>query len=91
MIVCLLFSYLGLSFLSFTFASLLLGGLFLLFDDRGDKVGGLNKAAVFGMVLTDGSDFLFFSEDLDGFSGKRTKISYLLHIDLQFFRDNRGG
>ena len=43
------------------------------------------------MVLTDGGQFLFFSEDLDGFSGKRTNISYLLHVDLQFFRDNSGG
>jgi hypothetical protein len=53
---------------------------FLLLSDGGYEVSSLDETAVLGVVLTDGGDFLFFSEDLDGFSGKGT--NRLLNIDL---------
>ena len=56
----------SLNLLGFSF---LLGLLFLL-NNRGDEVSSLDEAAVFGVVLVDGSQFLFLSHDLDGFSGE---------------------
>ena len=46
------------------------------------------------MVLVDGGQFLFFSQDSDSFSGKGANRLFslcYLHIDLQLLRDHGGG
>ena len=46
------------------------------------------------MVLVDGGQFVFFSQDSDSFSGKGANRLFslcYLHIDLQLLRDDGGG
>jgi hypothetical protein len=68
-----------------------LGRCVFLFNNGGNEVCGFDKAAVLGVVLSDGGQLLFFSEDFDRFSGKRTKITYILYTLIFNFSETMAG